>query len=196
MSLLSKILDRKNKKIEESKDIEPDINTIEEPTDQFFGSSDVMKLYKDTDTVRSPVSTMAVGVRRNNIPPATKFYEVSTITTYAENKDIDTIIIRYDKLYQLSEIKAEAGRFARRSATSIISKFIDVDIYVNINFNPNFIDPMIYSGKKWIRIVYELTDGNTSLSAIKRFPQCMLVEVSETFTKPQLSLDMLIEKGR
>ena len=80
-----------------------------------------------------------------------------------------TIIVRYDHASDLDKLRAYIKTFRKRSSHSYIPPFILIDIFVNTVCDKD-------DKHKWLRVVYECTEGNSTLSAVRRFPGSMVVK--------------------
>jgi hypothetical protein len=84
-----------------------------------------------------------------------------------------TLIVRYTKACMLGGIQDMISSMYKRPNTkSYIGRFIEVNAFVNLNN-----DPGVLRGMKWLSVVYECMEGNSTLSAKDRFPGSMIITV-------------------
>lgn len=186
MSLLKKIFGR-----DERKSVD-DISPVQVVIPEIITSvpHDSVPEPYDGGTQMVRPATNAVTIRRNGTPPPTQYMGIVSIGM--TSKDIDTIIIRYPKPHMIGNIRLLVQSYAQKNATSYINQFIEVDIFINLSLSPHFVDKHKLRGAKWLRVAYELTENNKTLSAVTRFPQSLVVEVNQMIDKPDMTLDMLI----
>jgi len=191
MTLRDFLRGRRNKKDEQSREIEISRSTVErlEPIVQPVGE-------QQRHIVESKPSTSVAHVRRNGTPPPTKYIGIDTIDVIGNSEKFDTIIIQYPRATMITDIRDAIRKYAHKNSESIIGNFILVDIFVNITLHPDIVDPNKYNGNKWLRVVYESLDGNLHPTAITRFPDAMLIKVSESLGEPPMTLDKLIGGGK
>lgn len=129
-------------------------------------------------------------VRRNGAP-------VPTIVVSEAIKGMgQTLIIQYPRRSMGGRIKDTVRKYKRKSAESFIDKFIEIDIFVNINR-----DPSQMRGNNWLSVVYECLEDNIDPTAASRYPDATIIRVREVTDWYQLdsstiTLDMLLEGRR
>lgn len=87
------------------------------------------------------------------------------------SRKAQTLIVRYPCSQMLGQVKALVSKQTNQVVTghAFISRFIEVDIYCNIDKKPD--------EYPWASVVYECIQDNESLSAVKRYPNHILVTV-------------------
>lgn len=81
-----------------------------------------------------------------------------------------SMIIQYEKNWMLSKIRAIVETYKHPNAHSFVSRFIDIDVFVNFNNDDKL---------PWQNIIYEGLENNHAPSAHNRYSDVPIILITE-----------------